>query len=110
MTPHQNHHAFGQNHHAFGQNHLVKTITHLVKTITHLVKTITHLVKTITHLVKSKTSNCPAPRVFKDLFTCTKYYKYYEVIKNSCVYARKNRIDTMNFLFKPKHQGVKRWL
>ncbi|MBW6487573.1 hypothetical protein [Sulfurimonas sp.] len=62
--------------------HLRKNITHLRKNITHLRKNITHLRKNITHLRKINSLHRPAPRAITDLFTCTKYYKYYKVLKN----------------------------
>ncbi len=75
---------FDQKPHAFGQTKQLLIIRNKnTSRAFSLVKNLTHLVKNLTHLVKNKSSNRPALQLFRDLFTCTKYYKYYKVIKNN---------------------------
>ena len=61
---------------------LPKKCTDLRKKCTDLRKKCTDLRKKCTDLRKIKSSNHPILRYLFDLFTCTKYYKYYKVLKN----------------------------
>ena len=61
----------------------LNVVTHLRKNVTHLRKNVTHLRKNVTHLRSFEPLNYPIFRALFELFTCTKYNKYKEIIINT---------------------------
>jgi len=69
-------------------NFSLNVVTHLRRIVTHLRNFVTHLRRIVTHLRNFEPLNYPTFRALFQLFTCTKYYKYKEIIINT-LYTQK---------------------